>query len=284
MKFEISHEEYLKIQALSSSTIKTISSKSESHAKEGFRTISMQTSKIGTALHAMVLENKKLFVQGLDVARSSKADRATWADFFSGLGADIDTSKKVATWEPELYQQTGIYIASADEVSLLDSMSESVLKACPEIADCQEKEFTILFEVDGVECKARFDSVSTTDHIIYDLKTCEDASPKGFSSAVRKWGYHIQRHFYSMAYKAEFGVWPEFKFVAVEKSGSNHAAVYDLNDKADSIAESIIMASVQKYKICTETGVWPGYKNATLSPFGENEIVHSVDDLDDLMA
>ena len=44
-------------------------------------------------------------------------------------------------------------------------------------------ELSIVFDYYGNLCKARFDMLQ--NNVIIDLKTCRDASPKGFKQAIR---------------------------------------------------------------------------------------------------
>lgn len=280
MKFE----DYLKIDALSSSAIKLLL-KSAAHYKNNNSKISFQSDKMGTAAHALALEGKKTIVRGIDCKRSSKADRASWAEFYKSIGANVDTSESATTWNEECYKQTGIMVGSPDEANAVEMMAKSILTACPEIAKSSvKKEVTEIFEYRGHKTKSRYDAVDYERHIIYDVKTCADASPRGFSSAARKFGYHIQECLYRTNYMENHGAWPEFKFVVVEKVEPYYSAVYTLDENTGFQASCDIDHAIDTYEQCMETGIWPGYQNQELSLFGRHERKgESVENLDDLL-
>ncbi len=280
----ITFEEYLKIEALSSSAIKLLL-KSAAHYKNGFSGISFQNDKMGTAAHALALENKKTIVEGIDCKRSSKADRLKWREFYQTIGADIDTTQSASTWNEECYKQTGIMIGTAEEANAIQAMAKSILAACPDLkAPELKKEVTSLFEYRGHKIKSRYDAVDESRHIVYDVKTCTDASPKGFAKASRNLRYDIQEHLYNRNYMAKYGVWPTFKFVAVEKSAPYYCAVYTFCDETGAIASDDIDRAIDVFEQCSETGVWPAYENQELSLYYKKEQGESVDDLDSLMA
>jgi hypothetical protein len=70
----------------------------------------------------------------------------------------------------------------------------------------------------GLQLKARPDSYWDAKGVIYDLKTCQDASPRGVAKDMQTYNYAIQAAFYlhvlSLAgYEAK-----QFVFVNVEKT------------------------------------------------------------------
>lgn len=277
-------DEYLSIPALSSSGVKNIL-KSPAHFKLGFSSISFASDKIGSAAHELALEGKKLIVPGIDLPRNSKDNRKKWQEFYATLGADIDTSKPAATWDSELLKQTGIYVGSSAEVAEVEGIAESIKRAAPEIDSMPMKEHSVLFDMFGAKFKCRYDVACQERRLILDVKTCQDASPAGFASAVRKYKYNVQDFIYRSGFLAEFGEWPIFKFVAVEKKAPYMHAVYTLDRNSMGIAEAEVERASEIYLQCTERGEWPGYEsNIELSPFGESKHEGgSVDCLDDLM-
>jgi exodeoxyribonuclease VIII len=110
-----------------------------------------------------------------------------------------------------------------------------------------------------VDCKARPDWL-TPDNIIVDLKTTEDASPRGFAQSVRKYRYDVQAAFYSDGLEAATGKECEgFFFIAVEKSPPFLCAVYFLG--ADDLLEAKqkYQKNLLTYRLCKESGIWSGY-------------------------
>jgi hypothetical protein len=153
----------------------------------------------------------------------------------------------------------------ADEVA---AMTESVLAHSEARAVLEKvvgREVSLFAEVDGVPMRARFDIYD--GRAAADLKSARDASPKGFNSAVGKLGYHIQDRWYGDTHEAITGTELEsFKFLVVENTAPYLVGVYDLDFMWEDIAKERTKRARELYLRCTETGVWPGYQSATLTP------------------
>ena len=113
----------------------------------------------------------------------------------------------------------------------------------------------------GRACRGRLDWLNPR-HIITDLKTTKDASPRGFASSMVKFGLHLQAAFYSDGYHACTGIYPEFKFLVVETSAPYEVALY-------SVPQAVIDQGREEYQRllallaeCEATDTWPGAVNA----------------------
>jgi exodeoxyribonuclease VIII len=73
---------------------------------------------------------------------------------------------------------------------------------------------------------------------IWDLKTCRDASPRGFKQAVNNFKYHMQASIYVDACKSLDLRADGFKFLAQEKAHPYPYAVYELSKEALAYARS----------------------------------------------
>jgi len=108
--------------------------------------------------------------------------------------------------------------------------------------------------------KCAIDGISD-DGYIYDLKTCEDASPQGFLSAVRKYRYNLQAYFYRHAVEAAYKCRVlGFRFIAVEKEPPFCTAIYELGPELMTNAAFDFERAIKAYKDCTASGEWPGYQ------------------------
>jgi exodeoxyribonuclease VIII len=108
--------------------------------------------------------------------------------------------------------------------------------------------------------KCAIDGISD-DGFIYDLKTCEDASPRGFLSAVRKYNYGLQAYFYRHAVESAYKCRVlGFRFIAVEKEPPYATAVYELGPELMTNAAFDFERALTAYKTCTASGEWPGYQ------------------------
>ncbi len=112
----------------------------------------------------------------------------------------------------------------------------------------------------GAACKLRADWI-TSDRIVTDIKTTEDASPEEFGRSAAKYRYHVQGAYYTDGLEAN-GFRPEaFVFVAVEKKPPFAVAVYFLDNTAIERGREIYKRDLGVYTSCRESGIWHGYSN-----------------------
>lgn len=162
----------------------------------------------------------------------------------------------------------GLVPVKKAEYDEIVAMSESVLThpdARPILENIAGREVSLFAEVDGVPVRARFDIYGGSDG--GDLKSARDASPKGFNRSVAAYGYHIQEQFYRMTHAAITGEeLKTFQFIVVETTRPYLVGVYDLDFMWEQIGREQTKRAIDLYRHCTETGVWPGYGTATLTP------------------
>ena len=95
--------------------------------------------------------------------------------------------------------------------------------------------------------------------IVVDLKTTQDASPRGFALSVAKFRYHVQQMHYLQGTQAA-----RFIFVAVEKEFPYEVGVYELDEEACGIGEKLRIRDMKRIKLCRERDSWPGYSTYTM--------------------
>ena len=93
-------------------------------------------------------------------------------------------------------------------------------------------EWTVCFMWHGQQFKCRLDWYCTAFQFVWDLKTCRDASPRGFKSAVNNFKYFQQAALYVDAMEYSGIPCNGFKFLAQEKAHPYPYAVYQLSDEA----------------------------------------------------
>lgn len=103
----------------------------------------------------------------------------------------------------------------------------------------------------GLTCKCRPDILMIYDDlaIVFDIKSCIDASPDAFRYSIKKFRYGIQAGYYSEGVKRVLGVKKViFGFIAIETNAPYAIAVYDLH--ADSIdkANKVWRRGLDKFK------------------------------------
>ena len=134
-------------------------------------------------------------------------------------------------------------------------------------------ETTVLFEYSadgpakGMKCRSRIDKIIPGDGIIVDIKTAQDASPKGFQRAVVKYNYHRQAMFYRDALgvcgaKGYEGAadWP-WVWIVIESSAPYCVGVYALEPLAEDRGRELHQLAMFTLANCIHDDTWPHYTN-----------------------
>lgn len=207
--------------------------------------------RIGTALHTAVLEPER-FVS--DYVVRPKYDRRTKegklaSDAFNREHAD---KTKLDDDDHALVLAMSHAIANHRAATLLFERSP-----------LREVSYFWRDEDTGVECRCRPDAVLDGGRVLVDLKTTEDASPRGFARSIANYGYHRQAAFYLDGVEAVTGVRPEaFVFVAVEKTAPYVVGVYALDIDSIELGRRSIRRDLEALAKCRATNKWPGYCDA----------------------
>ena len=237
-------ENYFEVRALSASLAKQIL-KSPAHAKAALdrKFDPTPAQQFGTIVHGLILEphRQDLYIvkpDGLD--RRSKDGRAAYAEL----------------------EATGLPIISRDdEVRALkcrDAVFENEL-AREYLDQCTAREQELFWSgYYGVPHKAKIDA--SRPGLIVDIKTTADASPKAFSRSAINYGYHLQAANYKTAHAKEYGIEPQFVFIAVETVEPFGVAVYEFDDRALIEGDRAMRRAARIYKICDDANDWPKYE------------------------
>ena len=156
-------------------------------------------------------------------------------------------------------------IITTDEVERIHAMREAVLRhpAAAELLRSGIAEQTFLFneQTTGAPCRCRTDWM-TSDGVIVELKTTDDASPRGFMRSVLKYRYHVQDAFYTDGVEAVTGSRPtDFVFVAVEKNAPFGVGVYRLSEGLREEGRELYLDNVARWVECTQRDEWPAYSD-----------------------
>jgi hypothetical protein len=102
--------------------------------------------------------------------------------------------------------------------------------------------------------------------IIVDYKTAESASPAAFAKSAASYGYHQQDPYYRDGVTALnlADDPPVFLFIVQEKAPPYLVAVYDLADDDVQLGRQCNRMALERYRDCTESGIWPGYPADTI--------------------
>jgi exodeoxyribonuclease VIII len=190
----------------------------------------------GRLQHCLFLEPHVFhdeFVVAPKVDRRTKAGKAEYEDFLASVN-----DRSVVTQD--------LYDACQERVEVLDAFR-------PQAKDSTE--VSIVFDYYGNRCKARFDMIQ--NNVIVDLKTCRDASPKGFKQAIKSYGYHQQAAFYlDAAASAGMTEVDRFHFLAISKQHPYPYAVYELSDEAIEYGRALNEKAIDQMKLCEDTGIY----------------------------
>jgi len=194
---------------------------------------------LGEAIHAFVLDRDnewKRFAVAPNVDRRTKAGKEEWASFQE--------------------KNQGRKIIKQDDFETVEGVM-SALKQHPFVGGLLEKEtkrelsiFTPDPDDNSVMWKARFDLIddSSDQPIIYDLKTCQTASPGGFMSSIFKYNYHVQAAHYCNVFRLATGTTPRFRFIAVETKRPYLVGVYELDEDSMAGGEAEVRRGIKRLK------------------------------------
>lgn len=114
----------------------------------------------------------------------------------------------------------------------------------------------------GILVRCRFDRLLDRG-FSPDLKTTTDASPRGFSNIISKYGYAFQAALYLDTYFWATGDrLSGFGFICVEKAAPHNVMCYRLDDESIEVGRHQYRQALIKYASCLESGVWSGYDGA----------------------
>ena len=238
-------KQYREHPAVNFSSLKHILT-SPSHYKAALDAPSFESKAmlIGTLTHAVALEGKKL----ADIAAVKPG------------GLNLAT-KEGKAWKAD---NDGKPIISVDEMIGIFGMAGSIMKhqhATRMLSSLPHRETPLLGNIAHVNCKCLLDAHGKVgdEWVIADLKTTDDASPDGFGRKAAGLHYDMQASFYSSLLAMHYGLEspPYWFWIAVEKTEPYTCAVYSFEEWAES-GESKMMRALEKYRECSESGIWPG--------------------------
>lgn len=232
----ISNDDYHNHDAISSTDVKTVYSKSLAHwkAKTYKSTPAFDT---GTAVHAMVLESdKEIVIRGPEDRRGNK-----WKEAYAECAA-----------KDQLLLTTSDYDLARDMAdSLLMHPIGQRMAGATTINECS---FFATDPQTGLNLKTRPDSYWEENGVIYDIKTCQDANPRSFSRDFHKYNYAIQAAFYMHVLRLCGKPVNNFVFAAVEKTTPYEVSVHVVSDEYLEWAEKQMHETLAKIANAQQSG------------------------------
>ncbi len=166
-----------------------------------------------------------------------------------------------------MLKSEGKTLVKPEQFQLAMAMNDSIMESptARDILSGAQYEKTIFWrdEETGILCKARPDIWN--DPLMGDLKTCRDASYRGFQRAAMDDGYFLQA---AMIYEATKSIqmpFEKFVFVCVEKTEPHLVGLYLLDDEALQYGLDLFHKLLVRFAECSKTNSWPDYGVQALS-------------------
>lgn len=249
---------------------------------------------IGRASHAYILEGKAAFDKEFVVAPADAPKKPTSAQI-NAVKPSVTGLHSIAWWNQFNTLAHGKEIISAEDFQTIQGMDNSVKThpfAKTLLADGVSEQTAIFdAEVNGemIRCKCRPDRTpSSKTATLIDLKSCQDASFRGFLNACYRFGYFHQAGMYCEGYNTALEVmindhgWDRaehpdidmFVFICVEKTAPYRVECYHLPGENSLLIQGRddFYANLAIEMECRKQGFYPHYKDAgaqELLPFSE---------------
>lgn len=232
--------------------------KSPAHYKQALETPTERTKAMnfGVAFHAEILldDPSKEYAIQPEADGRTKEGKAIKEKF----AADNEGKTIIS-------QEEGLAIAGMADSVREHSFASSLLenKGASEFSVFAEKTDNVH---QPVKLKGRLDAFDETTGIIFDLKSCEDASPEGARKAIRMYRYDIQavHYMYLILELQKIGAieWQKdirFFFVFVEKTAPWAVGVYELGNSTLNRARKEWEDSINDFSMCEKSDWYPAY-------------------------
>ena len=196
----------------------------------------------GTAIHTYFLENelfKNRYCFKPKAFNGRTKEGKQWMEEHGHLNV------LAAEWEENLIHMNH---------SFLDSPAKIIydIKGLTELSYFSE-------DLSGIKAKCRPDWISSDGHTVVDLKTTQDASPKGFQKSIGQFGYHIQSSFYMRVLQNLDVPVKEFIFIAIEKTAPFCVGVYRASTEMLEEGNKKVDEAINQILWCKENDSYPDY-------------------------
>ena len=237
---DMPNEDYHRSEGVSKSGLDLIA-RSPAHYYYAQKRESTRAMAIGTAIHTALLEPERF-----------EREYLLLKDVTDRRASEYKQAVKVHNPENVLVSTEAANVAGMQESVFSQPEAAAALRAegwreLSAFVECPET---------GVILRARYDLL-TCDGIAYDLKKTRDARRSEFEKSVYNYRYHVQDAHYSRVFELITGELLQFKFLAVEETAPNTAAVYELDQLAKEVGKFYAMRDLRTYAQCKKTGEWP---------------------------
>ena len=155
------------------------------------------------------------------------------------------------------YSLTGA--VEAAQSFLRDGRVQALIKA-------GQAEQSVLATEDGLQCKGRLDWVSTSQHVLTDLKTAAEIEPELFGRSFFRYGYDIKLGLYRRwLSRATNDHWP-VEVIVLESKPPYDVAVIPIPDAVLDAGVDKAMGIIARVKTAIATDHWPGISGGKPMP------------------
>ena len=264
--YDISNEEYHASSGVSRSALWTYKQLPKKYwyeylSGEYVRPAETESFLIGSMLHTMMLE-PELFESSYyvmpKVNRATKAGKIAYSESFQ-----LAAGRTLIT-DLQLLQVHTMCKQLKDQALVSNVLLGSIV----------EKSIYWEDEETGLICKCRPDLIS--DLITADLKSTDDASPRGFQNSAMKYGYMMQAAMIFEGLQSIGQVFEKFLFICVEKKQPYATALYLLDDEALQYGRDQFHKTLRQFVDSYDTNYWPDYgvQNLTVPHYATKELLN----------
>lgn len=240
---------------LSSSVAKLLVEASPAHAREAhpkLRTTQPTRREdeskfdMGTCVHALLLQGETVF------------DRLAYPDWRTNAAKEAREEARMHGRIPLLMKDADrvdeMIVAVRAQLALLDVDPIPFTDGLPEQ--------TLVWEEDGVWCRARLDWGRTDFTVCDDLKTTSRyANPEAWQRGpLYDHGADLQAAMYLRGVKAVTGVDARWRWIVVETSPPYALSVIAPSAAVLAIGDAKFEMALAKWRSCLASGVWPAYQ------------------------
>lgn len=201
--------------------------------------------RLGSALHCLILEPER------------------FADEWSVGGPINERTGKPYGCETKAYLEWEAAqpkpVLPKELHAMLLGMADSIAAhpAARTIRDGPRKtELSLFWDWDGQPCKARLDCLQPG--VIWDIKSCRDASYRGFERSIAEYRYHMQAAFYVLgAGLCCYNNPVKYYWLAVENSPPYALAVYQASIELLGVGHDHCEQAMARYAECKKVGNFP---------------------------
>jgi hypothetical protein len=203
---------------------------------------------MGTATHALLL-------QGEQVCHVVEAD--DWRTKVAKEVRDKAREEGLIPLLPHQWEQVKLMCDSVRaQLSMLDLDPQALTEGHAERA--------LIWEEDGVWCRALVDWLHDDHTAIDDLKTTGTSAHPDEWGRRTMWniGADVQVAFYLRGLRKLTGQEADFRFLVVENAPPFAVSAVSLAPSALDLANDKVEWAIAKWRECTRTGVWPAYSTS----------------------